>query len=104
MIKTFFTSGLVSMFLIAAAGAQAIDQMPQNRVAPTLEQRVADLEAYVNNGNRVTDNDTNVAANLGTYDQIWRNSERRAATADSGRNCANPGRARTPLASPRPPF
>jgi len=31
------------MFLIAAAGAQAIDQMPQNRVVPTLEQRVADL-------------------------------------------------------------
>jgi Amt family ammonium transporter len=39
------------------------------RAAPTLEQRVADLEAYVNNGPRGADTTNNVSSNLGSYDE-----------------------------------
>ena len=37
------------------------------RADPTLEQRLADLEAYVNNGARVADNTNNVSSKLGSY-------------------------------------
>jgi ammonium transporter, Amt family len=40
-----------------------------HRAAPTLEQRVADLEAYVNNSGRAADNTNNVSSNLGSYDE-----------------------------------
>ena len=39
------------------------------RAAPSLEQRVADLEAYVNNWPRGADTNINVSSNLGTYDE-----------------------------------
>jgi Amt family ammonium transporter len=39
------------------------------RAEPTLEQRVADLEAYVNNGPRVADGTNNVSSKLGSYDE-----------------------------------
>ena len=39
------------------------------RADPTLEQRVADLEAYVNNGARLADNTNNVSSKLGSYDE-----------------------------------
>lgn len=39
------------------------------RAEPTLEQRVTDLEAYINNGARLADNTNNVSSKLGTYDE-----------------------------------
>jgi Amt family ammonium transporter len=39
------------------------------RVEPTLEQRVMDLEAYVNNGARLADNTNNVSSKLGSYNE-----------------------------------
>jgi len=39
------------------------------RADPTVEQRLADLEAYVNNGARVADGTNNVSSKLGTYDE-----------------------------------
>ncbi len=39
------------------------------RAEPTLEQRVADLEAYVNNGARLADSTNNVSSKLGSYDE-----------------------------------
>jgi Amt family ammonium transporter len=38
------------------------------RADPTVEQRLEDLEAYMNNGARVADNNTNVSSKLGSYD------------------------------------
>jgi Amt family ammonium transporter len=42
---------------------------PPKRAEPTLEQRVADLEAYVNNGARLADSTNNVSSKLGSYDE-----------------------------------
>jgi ammonium transporter, Amt family len=39
------------------------------RTQPTLEQRVADLEAYVNNGSRGADTNDHVSSKLGVYDE-----------------------------------
>ncbi len=39
------------------------------RAEPSLEQRVADLEAYVNNGARGADSTNNLSSKLGTYDE-----------------------------------
>src|SRR5437588_212485 len=47
----------------AAAAAAA-----PKRADPTLEQRVADLEAYFNNAPRLADSTNNVSSKLGTYD------------------------------------
>ena len=47
----------------------AADAPAPKRAEPTLEQRVADLEAYVNNGPRVADTTNNVSSKLGSYDE-----------------------------------
>jgi Amt family ammonium transporter len=47
---------------------EAAAAVPVKRAVPTLEQRVADLEAYVNNGARVADNTNNVGSMLGSDD------------------------------------
>jgi Amt family ammonium transporter len=57
--------GLLMAGLLAPGAAAAV---PVKRAAPTLEQRVADLEAYVNNGARVADNTNNVGSKLGSDD------------------------------------
>src|ERR1700678_2941827 len=49
--------------------AKAVVPPAVKRTDPTLEQRVADLEAYVNNGARAADNTNNVSSNLGSYDE-----------------------------------
>jgi Amt family ammonium transporter len=51
-----------------AAPAAATEAPAPKRVDPTLEQRVMDLEAYVNNGARVADGTNNVSSKLGSYD------------------------------------
>jgi Amt family ammonium transporter len=51
----------------------AADAQPPRLPAPTLEQRVADLEAYINNAARGSDANTNLRSNLGSYDEKSRN-------------------------------
>jgi len=64
---------LLLFVLIASLGATlaAAGPVPPavKRAAPTLEQRVADLEAYVNNGPRGADVTNNVSSKLGSYDE-----------------------------------
>jgi Amt family ammonium transporter len=54
-----------------AAGLTAAADVPPavKRADPSLEQRVADLEAYVNNGQRGADATNNVSSKLGSYDE-----------------------------------
>jgi ammonium transporter, Amt family len=49
----------------ATAAATAVPK----RADPTVDQRLSDLEAYVNNTARVADGTNNVASKLGTYDE-----------------------------------
>jgi Amt family ammonium transporter len=68
MKKTcLFLATLIGLLMagLLAHGAAAAEP---KRADPTLEQRVADLEAYVNNGARVADNTNNVGSKLGSYD------------------------------------
>jgi len=60
---------LVSLIfsLIAINARGEVSPVPK-RAEPTLEQRVADLEAYVNNGPRGADTTNNLSSNLGAYD------------------------------------
>jgi len=51
-----------------AAPAAATPVTPK-RADPTVEQRLADLEAYVNNGARVADGTNTVSSKLGSYDE-----------------------------------
>jgi len=60
---------LVSSFLSALPSARAGNGTPPKRLPPTLEQRVADLEAAHNNALRVADTTNNVSSNLGNYDE-----------------------------------
>src|SRR6266571_254790 len=54
---------------VAAAPAAAADASAPKRADPTVEQRLMDLEAYVNNTARVADGTNNVSSKLGTYDE-----------------------------------
>src|ERR1019366_3281415 len=58
----------VIVILVASQFVQDAAAAEPKRADPTLEQRVADLEAYVNNGARVADNTNNVGSKLGSYD------------------------------------
>src|SRR4051794_30551234 len=62
----------------AAAAAAPATATPK-RADPNVEQRLADLEAYVNNTARVSDGTNTVSSKLGTYDE------------KSGSYAANPG-------------
>jgi Amt family ammonium transporter len=53
----------------AAPAAAAATPAAPKRADPTLEQRVMDLEAYINNGARVADGTNNVSSKLGSYDE-----------------------------------
>ncbi len=52
-----------------AAPAPASASATPKRADPTVDQRLADLEAYVNNGARVADGTNNVSSKLGSYDE-----------------------------------
>jgi ammonium transporter, Amt family len=69
MKKAMLVLTLIAVAFLTGLTAWAAGPMPVKRTAPTLEQRVADLEAYVNNGARGADNTNNVSSNLGTYDE-----------------------------------
>ena len=63
---------LLSLIMAAtfAAGQTALlaaDPLAPVRADPSVEQRLEDLEAYVNNAARVADNTNNVGSKLGTY-------------------------------------
>lgn len=62
VLSFFLTLGL-------ALPASAATGNFHKRTAPTVEQRLADLEAYVNNGGRAADSDTNISSKLGSYDE-----------------------------------
>src|SRR3989338_1859798 len=45
-------------------GSLPLVAQENNQAAPSIEERVADLEAYVNNGARVSDGDAAIASNI----------------------------------------
>ena len=53
----------------APAASAATPSATPKRADPTVEQRLADLEAYVNNGARVADGTNTVSSKLGAYDE-----------------------------------
>jgi ammonium transporter, Amt family len=61
ILTAFFATGLPDA---GAAPPPAV-----KRAEPSLEQRVADLEAYINNGARGADSTNNVSSKLGSYDE-----------------------------------
>jgi ammonium transporter, Amt family len=60
----------ICIFTLAAVAplGRAADAEPK-RADPSVEQRLADLEAYVNNTARVADGTNNVSSKLGAYDE-----------------------------------
>src|ERR1043166_9381687 len=69
MKKFVFSILLLASQIAAPIFARAADAPAPKRAEPTLEQRVADLEAYVNNGTRGADSTNNVSSKLGSYDE-----------------------------------
>src|SRR5215475_9516595 len=69
MKKLIFSILLLASQLAVPLFARAADAPAPKRADPTLEQRVADLEAYVNNGARLADTTNNVSSKLGSYDE-----------------------------------
>jgi ammonium transporter, Amt family len=67
MNKIFLCLMLAATFAASQFNARADAPAPK-RAEPTVEQRLEDLEAYVNNGARVADNTNNVSSKLGSYD------------------------------------
>ena len=59
---------LSSVFFFNLVSARADAPAPK-RADPTIEQRLEDLEAYVNNGARCADNTNNVSSKLALYDE-----------------------------------
>ncbi|HVV73358.1 MAG TPA: ammonium transporter [Verrucomicrobiae bacterium] len=68
MRKLYLCTGLLVGLLFPVSHTLADDAAPK-RAEPNLEQRVADLEAYVNNTARVADTTNNVSSKLGSYDE-----------------------------------
>jgi Amt family ammonium transporter len=69
MKKLLFSLSLLATLYSSGWSARGADAAPPKRVDPTVEQRLADLEAYVNNGARVADGTNNVSSKLGSYDE-----------------------------------
>ncbi|HEV2395247.1 MAG TPA: ammonium transporter [Verrucomicrobiae bacterium] len=66
MRKLILLTGLLTAQFLCDVPAFAQDAAPK-RAEPTLEQRVSDLEAYINNGARLADVTNNVSSKLGDY-------------------------------------
>ena len=81
-MKKLFLS-LLAVLVVSFSQARAADAPPPKRADPTTDQRLADLEAYVNNTARVSDGTNNVASKLGSYDE---KSGSYAAAAGPGHN------------------
>jgi Amt family ammonium transporter len=59
----------LSAVLTASPFSARADAPDPKRAEPTVEQRLEDLEAYVNNSGRVADNTNTVSSKLGVYDE-----------------------------------
>src|ERR1700757_1668317 len=68
MRKLYLLAGLLAAVLLPKPLLPAAEAAAPKRAEPTLEQRVADLEAYINNGPRQADSTNNVSSKLGSYD------------------------------------
>jgi len=68
MNKSMLGLTMAALLIAGAINLSAADAPAPKRADPTLEQRVADLEAYVNNGARVADGTNTVSSKLGSYD------------------------------------
>src|SRR5438046_1202754 len=68
MRKLYLLTGLLTAVFLPRPILLAAEAAVPKRAEPTLEQRVADLEAYVNNGSRLADTTNNVSSKLGSYD------------------------------------
>src|SRR5437879_11495395 len=69
MRKLYLLTGLLTAVFLPRPILLAAEAAVPKRAEPTLEERVADLEAYVNNGPRVADTTNNVSSKLGSYDE-----------------------------------
>ncbi|MEY2411164.1 MAG: ammonium transporter, Amt family, partial [Verrucomicrobiota bacterium] len=69
MKKLLFLLCLTAGLFAGHGVARAADAPAPKRADPNVEQRLADLEAYVNNTARVADGTNNVSSKLGTYDE-----------------------------------
>src|ERR1044071_2356344 len=69
MRKLFLLTGLLTAILLPRSILLAAEAAAPKRSEPTLEQRIADLEAYVNNAARLADTTNNVSSKLGAYDE-----------------------------------
>jgi Amt family ammonium transporter len=67
MRKLYLLTALLTGMAWPLSLSRAAEAAPK-RAEPTLEQRVADLEAYVNNAPRGADVTNNVSSKLGSYD------------------------------------
>jgi len=68
MRKLYLFTGLLIGMCLPMSSARAADAAPK-RAEPSVEQRLADLEAYVNNTPRGADTTNNVSSKLGSYDE-----------------------------------
>jgi Amt family ammonium transporter len=70
MQKSLLLLLLTASLAAGITSAAAADTPAVKRSEPTLEQRVADLEAYINNSARGADtNNSTVSSKLGSYDE-----------------------------------
>src|SRR6267154_6581944 len=67
MRKLIVVTGFLTAMYLPGSALWAADTAPK-RTEPTLEQRVSDLEAYMNNGARGADSTNNLSSKLGSYD------------------------------------
>jgi Amt family ammonium transporter len=69
MKKTFFCLTLLAALCAAGLAARAAEAPPAKLADPSVEQRLEDLEAYINNAGRLADTPTNhVSSKLGSVD------------------------------------
>jgi Amt family ammonium transporter len=69
MRKLYLLAGLLAAIHLPRPLLLAAEAAAPKRADPTLEQRVSDLEAYINNGLRQADSTNNVSSKLGAYDE-----------------------------------
>jgi len=69
MKKLFVLLGLAVGLTGSGLTARTADSPAPKRADPNVEQRLADLEAYVNNAARGADGTNNVSSKLGSYDE-----------------------------------
>jgi ammonium transporter, Amt family len=67
MRKLIVVTGFLTAMYLSSPALWAAEAAPK-RSEPTLEQRISDLEAYVNNTARAADSTNNVSSKLGAYD------------------------------------